>query len=108
MTITIYGDRISGNCLKVKWVAERLSVPYRWIDVDVVKGEAKTPEFLLINPAGQVPAQPGPGGEQRGDPRDVTHGLREQRVRLAAFSRSHLPIGKGLSHVLLSLLESAA
>jgi glutathione S-transferase len=56
MTITIYGDRISGNCLKVKWVAERLGVPYRWIDIDVVKGEAKTPEFLLINPAGQVPA----------------------------------------------------
>ena len=40
MMLTIYGDRISGKCLKVKWVAERLGVSYRWIDVDVVKGEA--------------------------------------------------------------------
>ena len=56
MTLTIYGDKISGNCLKVKWVAERLGLPYRWIDIDVVKGGAKTPEFLSVNPAGQVPA----------------------------------------------------
>ena len=56
MTITIYGDRISGNCLKVKWVAERLGQAYVWIDVDVVKGEAKAQEFLALHPAGQVPA----------------------------------------------------
>lgn len=56
MTLTIYGDRISGNCLKVKWVADRLGLPYRWVDIDVVKGEAKSPEFLSISPAGQVPA----------------------------------------------------
>jgi glutathione S-transferase len=36
--------------------AKRLGLPYRWIDIDVVKGEAKTPEFLSVNPAGQVPA----------------------------------------------------
>lgn len=56
MTLTIYGDKISGNCLKVKWVAERLGLPYRWIDIDVVSGAAKSPEFLSVNPAGQVPA----------------------------------------------------
>ena len=56
MTLTIYGDRISGNCLKVKWVADRLGVPYRWIDVDVVAGGAKTPDFLALHPGGQVPA----------------------------------------------------
>jgi glutathione S-transferase len=53
--ITIYGDPISGNCLKVKWTAERLGVPFHWIDVDVMKRETRTPEFLAINPAGQVP-----------------------------------------------------
>ena len=56
MTLTIYGDKISGNCLKVKWVADRLGLQYRWIDVDVAQGGAKTPEFLSVNPAGQVPA----------------------------------------------------
>ena len=54
--ITIYGDPISGNCLKVKWTAERLRIPFTWIDMDVVKAETRTPEFLAINPAGQVPA----------------------------------------------------
>ena len=53
--ITIHGDPISGNCLKVKWTAERLAVPFVWIDVDVVKAESRTPEFLALNPAGQVP-----------------------------------------------------
>jgi glutathione S-transferase len=55
MTLTIHGDRISGNCLKVKWVADLLGLAYAWVDVDVVAGEAKSPAFLALNPAGQVP-----------------------------------------------------
>ena len=51
----IYGDSISGNCLKVKWVADLLGRRYDWIDTDVVKAETRTPEFLAMNPAGQVP-----------------------------------------------------
>jgi len=53
--ITIWGDPISGNCLKVKWVAERRGVAFVWHDVDVVKLETRTPQFLAMNPAGQVP-----------------------------------------------------
>jgi glutathione S-transferase len=52
----IYGDRISGNCLKVKWVCDHLALPYDWVDIDVVKGEARTADFLALNPFGQVPA----------------------------------------------------
>ena len=55
MTMRIYGDSISGNCLKVKWTAERLHLPFDWIEVDILKGESRTPEFLAQNPAGQVP-----------------------------------------------------
>ena len=53
--VRIYGDRRSGNCLKVKWTADYLGVDYEWIDVDVVRGETRTEDFLAINPAGQVP-----------------------------------------------------
>jgi len=53
--ITIHGDPISGNCQKVKWTAERLAIPFRWVDVDVVRAKTRTPEFLALNPAGQVP-----------------------------------------------------
>jgi glutathione S-transferase len=53
--MTIYGDSISGNCLKVKFVADRLGLPYEWVEVSVLKGETRTPEFLAMNPVGQVP-----------------------------------------------------
>src|SRR4051812_41641864 len=53
--MTVFGDSISGNCLKVKFVAERLGLPYDWVEVSVLKSETRTPEFLAMNPAGQVP-----------------------------------------------------
>lgn len=52
----IYGDSKSGNCLKLRWVADHLAIPYRWTELDILKGESRTPEFLAVNPAGQVPA----------------------------------------------------
>jgi glutathione S-transferase len=51
----IYGDSISGNCLKVKWTADRLGIAYEWIETDVTKAQTRTAEFLAMNPAGQVP-----------------------------------------------------
>lgn len=51
----IYGDSISGNCQKVAWTADFLGLKYDWIDVDIMKGETRTPAFLAMNPAGQVP-----------------------------------------------------
>jgi glutathione S-transferase len=56
MTLRIYGDTKSGNCLKVKWTAERLALPFEWIEIDILQSQSRTPEFLALNPAGQVPA----------------------------------------------------
>ena len=53
--MTVYGDSISGNCLKVKFVADRLGLPYEWVETSVLDKETRTPEFLAMNPAGQVP-----------------------------------------------------
>lgn len=55
MTLQIYGDSISGNCRKVAWTAEKLGIPYRWIEVSVLGAETRTPEFRALNPAGEVP-----------------------------------------------------
>ena len=62
MTIKIYGDSISGNCLKVKWTLEYLDIPYRWIETSVLQAETRTPDFLALNPAGQVPMVVFPDG----------------------------------------------
>ena len=51
----IFGDSNSGNCLKVKWVCDALALPYGWIEIDTLKGESRTAEFLKLNGAGQVP-----------------------------------------------------
>jgi glutathione S-transferase len=51
----IHGDLNSGNCLKVKWICDHLALPYEWVDVDMAKGDTRTPAFLKLNPAGQVP-----------------------------------------------------
>ena len=53
--MTIFGDSISGNCLKVKWVADRLGLAYDWGETSVLRAETRTPDFLAMNPAGQVP-----------------------------------------------------
>jgi glutathione S-transferase len=51
----IYGDSKSGNCLKVKWVCDKLALAYTWIEIDTLRGQSRTPEFLRLNGAGQVP-----------------------------------------------------
>lgn len=53
--LRIYGDLRSGNCLKVKYAADLLGLPYEWVAVDIMAGETRTPEFLAMNPAGQIP-----------------------------------------------------
>jgi glutathione S-transferase len=52
----IYGDLGSGNCLKVKYTADRLGLPYTWVPIDIMQGETRTPEFLARFPFGRIPA----------------------------------------------------
>jgi glutathione S-transferase len=59
---TLYGDRISGNCLKTKWTAEFLDIDYEWVDVSVVEGGTRSDDFMAMNPSGQVPVMRLPDG----------------------------------------------
>ncbi len=51
----IYGDVRSGNCQKVRLVADHLGLPYTWVPVDITKGESRSAAFLAKFPQGQVP-----------------------------------------------------
>jgi len=55
MTLRVFGDSISGNCLKVKWTLDYLGLAHDWIETSVLEAETRTEEFLALNPAGQVP-----------------------------------------------------
>ncbi|MEM9484289.1 MAG: glutathione S-transferase [Cyanobacteria bacterium P01_F01_bin.116] len=52
---TLYGHPMSGNSYKVKLMLSLLGLDYEWVTVDLLKGEHKQPEFLNLNPFGQVP-----------------------------------------------------
>ncbi|RYG84404.1 MAG: glutathione S-transferase family protein [Alphaproteobacteria bacterium] len=53
--LTVHGDIRSSNCLKVKWLLDRLGHDYHWIETDVTTGVTRSPRFLALNPAGQTP-----------------------------------------------------
>src|SRR6516162_6069580 len=52
---TLYSMRRSGNSYKVRLALSQLGIPYRLVEIDILKGESRTPEFLAKNPNGQVP-----------------------------------------------------
>src|SRR6476646_3622331 len=52
---TLYSMQRSGNSYKVRLALARLGIPYNLVEVDILKGESRTPEFLAKNPNGQVP-----------------------------------------------------
>jgi glutathione S-transferase len=51
----LYSMQRSGNSYKVRLALAFLDAPYRSIEVDILRGESRTPEFLAKNPSGQVP-----------------------------------------------------
>jgi glutathione S-transferase len=52
---TLYSMQRSGNSYKVRLALAQLGTAYRLLEVDILKGETRTPEFLAMNPNGRVP-----------------------------------------------------
>jgi glutathione S-transferase len=52
---TLYSMQRSGNSYKVRLALAQLGLPYSLVEVDILQGESRTPEFLAKNPNGQVP-----------------------------------------------------
>lgn len=53
--ISLYGFA-SGTPFRCHWMLKELGVDYVLVPVNMAKGEHKSPEYLAINPSGQVPA----------------------------------------------------
>lgn len=51
----LYSMQRSGNSYKARLALALLNAPYRLIEVDILRGESRTPDFLAKNPSGQVP-----------------------------------------------------
>jgi glutathione S-transferase len=53
--IVVYRHPMSGHAHRVELFLRLLDVPFRVVDVDLAAGAQKKPEFLKMNPFGQVP-----------------------------------------------------
>ncbi|MFG6466220.1 glutathione S-transferase family protein [Roseateles sp. BYS87W] len=51
----LYDVALSGHAHRVRLMLSLLNQPYECVPVDLRRGEHKTPEFLRMNPFGQVP-----------------------------------------------------
>ena len=52
---TLYSMQRSGNSYKVRLALARLGIPYKLVEIDILQGESRTPEFLAKNPNGRIP-----------------------------------------------------
>ncbi|MGI9413200.1 MAG: glutathione S-transferase family protein [Hyphomicrobiales bacterium] len=64
---TVYATKGSGNCYKVQLLMRQLHIPFRIVDIDVLKGETQSPSYLAINPNGKVPYLVLPNGQGLGE-----------------------------------------
>jgi glutathione S-transferase len=51
----LYGFTGSGNCWKPSSLMRQLGIGHEWIEIDILRGESRTPAFLSRNPNGRVP-----------------------------------------------------
>ncbi len=53
--IRLYDFLPSGNGYKIRLLLHQLAIPYELVQVDITRGETRTPEFLAKNPNGRIP-----------------------------------------------------
>ena len=53
--LRLYDNHLSGNGYKPRLLLAHLGRTYERVEVDILTGETRTPEFLAINPNGRVP-----------------------------------------------------
>jgi glutathione S-transferase len=51
----LYGTRQSGNVYKARLMLALLALPYEFVPVDLAAKAQRSPDFLRLNPMGQVP-----------------------------------------------------
>ncbi|MEE9596102.1 MAG: glutathione S-transferase family protein [Acidiferrobacterales bacterium] len=61
--IRLYDYLSSGNGYKVRLLLTLLAIPFERVELDIVKAETRTPEFLEKNPNGRIPLLETEGGE---------------------------------------------
>ena len=77
---TLYGHRESGSTHRVRVLLHRIGLPHRYVEIDLQAGEHRQPQFLALNPFGQVPVL-----------QDAGRTLRDSHGILVYLARVHAP-----------------
>ncbi len=51
----LYDNLDSGNGYKCRLALNQLEIPFERIEIDISKGDSRSPDFLRINPNGRIP-----------------------------------------------------
>ena len=51
----VFGDRLSGNCYKVKLLMQFLNIPHEWVEINILANETHSDDFRHMNPNGRIP-----------------------------------------------------
>ena len=62
--LRLYRMAVSGHCHRVELMLSLLGLPCERIEVDLLGGEQRRPDFLALNPLGQVPVLEDPNQGQ--------------------------------------------
>ena len=87
--LKVYGDAISGNCYKLKLLLTQLKAPFEWIQIDILEGQSRTPEFLARNPNGRVPVLELEDGSLLAESNAILHYLADGSDWLPADRLAH-------------------
>jgi glutathione S-transferase len=77
---TLHGHAESGSTHRVRLLMHRTGLPHRYVEIDLARGEHRTPRFLELNPFGQVPVL-----------QDAGRTLRDSHAILVYLARVHAP-----------------
>jgi glutathione S-transferase len=60
--LRLYDNFESGNAYKVRLLLAQLGIPFESVELDILKGETRTPAFLAKNPNHRIPLLEWPDG----------------------------------------------
>ena len=75
--LRLYDHWESGNAYKVRLLLAQLGLPFERVELDILRGETRTPEFLAVNPNHRIPVLEWPDGRRLAESNAILFHLAE-------------------------------
>ena len=103
--LTLYDFPPSGNGYKVRLTLRELSLPFRYREVDILKGETRLPWFLTKSPVGQIPVLELDDGTCLSESTAIMFFLAEGTALLPADRLLRTRLGRRMCRSMLGMAE---